>query len=199
MIFIEADEPVNAALKKLLQHDIDGMPILEGDAYLGLVTLNAIYEAAFNTELDKETFLTSIKVRDIAINQAETTDEDETFEDALVKVKNIPLLAVVNDNNICRGIVTRYDILQQFQSAFGMNKKGVRISFKSVESRGRIARLSEITKQFSQNIISLATFDETDKLVRRIVMKIDQPANIDKFIKRLEKNGFVVLSIKEDE
>jgi hypothetical protein len=69
--------------------------------------------------------------------------------------------------------------------------------FPSLEE-GRIARLSEIAHQFHEHIISLVTFDETDKLVRRIVMKIEKKDNIDRFTKKLEEHGFRILSIQED-
>jgi hypothetical protein len=67
------------------------------------------------------------------------------------------------------------------------------------ETEGRIVRLSEIAHQFHEYIISLVTFDETDKLVRRIVMKIEKKDNIDRFAKKLEEYGFRILSIQEDE
>ena len=82
---------------------------------------------------------------------------------------------------------------------FGVNRPGVRIAFTSVETEGRIARLSEIAHQFHEHIISLVTFDETDKLVRRIVMKVEKKNNIDKFTKKLEEHGFRILSIQEDQ
>jgi hypothetical protein len=58
--------------------------------------------------------------------------------------------------------------------------------------------LAEISCRFHEHIISLVTFDETDKLVRRIVMKVEKNNNLDKFISKLEKSGFRVLDITED-
>jgi CBS-domain-containing membrane protein len=110
----------------------------------------------------------------------------------------MPIIAVVDDHLNYLGVVTRSDVLEQFQSAFGLNRPGVRIAFTSVETEGRIARLAEIAKHYHEKIISLATFDESDKLVRRIVMKIEKNNNIEKFVKKLESAGFRVLDIFED-
>ena len=74
---------------------------------------------------------------------------------------------------------------------------GVRIALTTVETKGRIARLTEIARQYQQQIISLVTFDETDKLLRRIVIKVAKAPNIDKFINKLEESGFRVLHIDE--
>jgi predicted transcriptional regulator len=113
-------------------------------------------------------------------------------------LKDMPILAVVDNGMNYLGVVTRSDVLEQFQSAFGMHRPGVRIAFTSVETEGCIARLAEIAKHYHEKIISLATFDETDKLVRRIVMKVEKKNNIDKFVKKLESAGFRVLNIYED-
>jgi hypothetical protein len=143
-------------------------------------------------------FLHYMKAGDIAYWKEDSIHEDAVFENTLLLVKDRPLIAVTDHGGDLLGIITRSDILSQFQSAFGMKVKGVRISFTSVETEGRIARLSEITRQFHENIISLATFDETDKLVRRIVMKVEKKQNMDKFLKKLEQSGFRILSIHED-
>lgn len=187
---------VGDALTFLEEKKIDGAPVLDGSNYLGIVTKWSIYEAGFTSTLKNNEFLTTTKVEEIAIKKNHVIDEKAVFEETLLEVKDIPFIAVVDDKGDFIGIVTRFDVLEQFQSAFGMKKKGIRISFSSIESEGRIARLASITSQFHQNIISLATFDETDKLVRRIVMRIEPSTDFEKYLDRLEKNGFQILDIK---
>ncbi|MFP3361423.1 hypothetical protein R0K17_29375, partial [Planococcus sp. SIMBA_143] len=74
------------------------------------------------------------------------TDKD-VFENALIELKDSPILPVVGDNHVFLGLITRFDVLDQFRSAFGMDQKGVRIAFSSVETEGRIARLGDIIQQ----------------------------------------------------
>lgn len=197
MFYVEEGVSVRETLIMLRDHKIDGMPVLSGDRYVGLITKHAVFEAAFKSELSKDEFMDTTKVGDIVIKKDNTTVETDVFEDTLLKVKDVPLVPVIDEHGNCQGIVTRFDVLEQFQSAFGMNKKGVRIVVSSVETEGRILRLSEITKIFHQNIISLTTFDDSDKLVRRIVLKVEHDHDTDRYIKRLEKNGFKVLSVKK--
>ncbi|MHC0036087.1 CBS domain-containing protein [Pseudoneobacillus sp. C159] len=196
-VTIQADEPLKNALLKLEEKSIDGLPVLNGEQYVGVVTRFGIYENYFKSNQSKDEYLESTLVKDIAKNQDKYLEGSEMFENTLVDLKDFPLLAVVGTNMKFLGIVTRFDVIEQFQSAFGMNRPGIRIAFTSVETEGRIARLSEIAHQFHEHIISLVTFDETDKLVRRIVMKIEKKDNIDKFIKRLEESGFRILNIEE--
>lgn len=195
---VQSSENLKEVLHKMEEYQIDGMPVVNGNHYGGLVTLNKIYKAFFESGMQRDDFLAQTVAGDVAAYKEEYIDEEEIFENTFLRVKDRPLVAVVNQNGELKGVITRSDILEQFQSAFGMKRKGVRISFSSSEAEGRIARLAEIAKQFHENIISLTTFDETDKFIRRIVMKVEKQQNIDKFVKKLEASGFRVLDIKED-
>lgn len=196
--YVTKDTLVGDALNLLQQKEIDGMPIVDGNKYIGMVTVHSIYEAYFRSELSKEEFLNTTKVSSIAKYEDIHIDEDEVFEKTLLMLKDRPLVAVVDNEKDLLGVVTRFDAIEQFQSAFGIRKKGVRITFAASEAEGRIAKLAEIAKQYHENIISLATFDEADKFVRRMVMKVEKKENIEKFVQKLEQSGFRILHIKED-
>ncbi|MGG3562631.1 CBS domain-containing protein [Neobacillus rhizosphaerae] len=195
---VQEDVTLKDALDMLEKHQIDGLPVLRGEVYLGVVTRYNIYESYFLSNKDKEEYLNSTFVKDALSYQGKFLQGGEIFEKTLIDLKDFPLMAVVDINNNFLGVVTRSDVISSFESAFGVNRPGVRIAFTSVETEGRIARLSEIAHHFHEHIISLVTFDETDKLVRRIVMKIEKKDNIDKFSKKLEEHGFRILSIQED-
>lgn len=178
------------------EHRIEGVPVLKGDQYVGTITRYRIYKAAFLSELPRDIFLKETKAESIAeINK--TLKGNEIYENIFIDLKETPLLAVLDDQNHFLGIVTRYDIIEQFQSTFGVHVPGVRIALTTVETKGRIAKLTEITGQYQQQIISLVTFDETDKLLRRIVIKVAKAPNIDKFLSKLEESGFRILHIDE--
>lgn len=196
-ITAQVEDSLQDVLEKLDGNEIDGVPVLDGDKYAGVVTRFGIYREFFKNDQEKGDFLKEKVAGDILCLQDQILHGIEFFESTLVKLKDIPLLAVVDENGKFQGVVTRSDVLDQFQSAFGVHREGVRIAFTSVETAGRIARLADIAHQFHEDIISLVTFDETDKLVRRIVMKIEKKENIAKFIKKLEDSGFRVLDIHE--
>lgn len=196
---VRYDDNLAVALKKLEELQIDGLPILDGGKYAGIVTRFDIYKHYFHKAGDQDQYLNQTKVSEIATHHEEVLVGDEIFEKTLVNLKDFPILAVVDQDRNFLGAVTRSDVVETFQSAFGVNRPGVRIAFTSVETEGRIARLSEIAHQYHEHIISLVTFDETDKLVRRIVMKVEKNPNMEKFIKKVESSGFRILSINEDE
>jgi CBS domain-containing protein len=195
---VDANDSLEKTLDVLKEKAVDGLPVLNGEEYVGMITHYHIYKAFFKTDLPKEQFLQTTKAKEIVTHENEFFQGNEIFEQTLVSLKDFPLLAVVDSNKQFKGIVTRFNVLEQFQSAFGMNRPGVRIAFSSVEVEGRISRLSDIIKQFHESVISIVTFDETDMLVRRIVLKVEKKDNLDKFVRKLENTGFRILSIYED-
>lgn len=195
---VQQHESLQIALNKLEEHKIDALPVLNGNQYVGILTRYNLYKNFFDSNSPKGEYLQNTLCKDIATYQEKYLKGQEIFEKTLLELKHFPLLAVVDDTLEFLGIVTRFDVLEQFQSAFGVHRPGVRIAFTSIETEGRLARLSEIAHHFHEHIISLVTFDETDKLVRRIVMKIEKKDNIDRFVKKLEDSGFRILDIHED-
>lgn len=197
-VTIAHDCTVKEVLEKLDGHSIDGMPVLNGDTYCGIVTRYEIFKNFYESNKTKEEYETTTTAESIALYANRYFSEEEIFENTLINLKDYPLMAVLNEGKKFIGIVTRFDVLTQFSSAFGMNREGVRIAFTTSEAEGRLAKLSEIAKQFNEQIISLVTFDETDKLVRRIVIKVEKRHNIEKFIGKLESAGFRILQVTED-
>ncbi|WP_409298031.1 CBS domain-containing protein [Peribacillus sp. SCS-26] len=196
---VQADDTLSKALEILEDKKVDALPVLSGDNYSGIITRYDLYEDFFNSAKLKEDYLKETLVSEVAVRYRERyVQGDEIFEKTLLALKDFPILPVVSESNKFLGIITRFDVLEQFQSAFGMNREGIRIAFTSVETEGRIAKLTDIAHQYHEHIISLVTFDDSDKLVRRIVMKVEKNPNIKKFMDKLESSGFRILHVTED-
>lgn len=194
---VKPDDTVEAGFKLLEKHGIDALPVIDGTKFMGMFTWYHTSQAFFRSGKSKEEFVKETKVQDVAVNQNVSLQIDDVFEKAIVELNDFPIIAVVDGNEFL-GIVTRYDVMTQLESAFGMKQEGTRITFTSVESEGRIGRLGDIIEKYKESVISLVTFDETDKLVRRIVLKIKKKDNLERFLKELEKSGFRVMDIAED-
>ena len=194
---VHLDDSVQVGFDLLEKYTIDALPVVEGTEYKGIFTWYHAYRAFFYSGKTKEEFVKTTKVSDVIVNEDVYLNINAVYEKALVELNDFPIIAVVEEQQFL-GIVTRFDIVNQLQSAFGIDKPGYRITFTSVESEGRIGRLGEIIEKFKESVVSLVTFDETNKMVRRIVLKIEKKDNINRFVKELEKSGFRVLDIAED-
>ncbi|MGX1263922.1 CBS domain-containing protein [Rossellomorea marisflavi] len=196
---VSVEESLKKVLDVLEHHKIDGVPVLSNGKYAGTISRFSIYRHYFESGMEKNVFLNEVKAGEVASEQGTYVTEKDVFESALVLLQDAPILPVAGEDREFLGLITRFDVLDHFKSAFGMNTKGIRIAFSSVETEGRIARLGDIIQQHSESVISLVTFDETDKLLRRIVLKLEKRDNMNKFISKLEKSGFRILDIHEDE
>ncbi|SEH81919.1 CBS domain-containing protein [Halobacillus karajensis] len=194
----ESSDSLSEVLQMLDEQDIEAVPVLKSGKFAGMISKEIIFRAYFNEEdsTDRKTFLNNTTAGEIARHGNYYINDEEVFERTLPMFKGFSVLAVVDEKKTFLGLVTRFDVIEQFESAFGVKKQGVRIAFTSEESAGRIERLGDIIKSYHENVISLATFDETDKLARRIVLKIEDNNNIEAFTKKLEKTGFRILSVK---
>ncbi len=196
-ITVRPDDSMEKGLELLEQHSVDALPVVEGNEFKGIFTWYHAYRAFFYSNAEKNEFTRSTKVQDILVNEDVFLNINDVYEKALVELRDFPIIAVVDEGKFL-GIVTRFDVVNQLRSAFGMKQPGYRITFTSVESEGRIGRLGEIIEKHKESVVSLVTFDETDKVVRRIVLKVKKKDNINKFAKELEKSGFRILDITED-
>ncbi|WP_077621703.1 CBS domain-containing protein [Sediminibacillus massiliensis] len=196
-IVASTGDVLKQVVDSLESNDIEAMPVVDGSIFKGMISKQVIYKAFFLSEMKKQTFLENKTAGDVMTNSDLFIDEEAVFEKTLTAFKGFPILSVVNENSQFLGIVTRFDVLEQFESAFGVKKPGIRIAFTSEESAGRLSRLADIIKHYHGNVISVTTFDETDKLARRIVLKIEKNDNVDRLSNKLEKAGFRVLDIKE--
>lgn len=194
---VKPEDSVQVGLDLLEKHTVDALPVVDGISFKGIFTWYHAYKAFFNSGKSKEEYISSTKIQDILVNENVFLSVNDVYEKAMVELEDFPIIAVVEKGEFL-GIVTRFDLVNQLQSAFGMKEPGYRITFTSVETEGRIGRLGDLIEKFKESVISLVTFDETDKVVRRIVLKIHKKDNIDKFVKELEKSGFRVLDISED-
>lgn len=194
---VDMNTTVQEVLHQLESKEIDALPVLENGMYKGMFNRYLLYKAFFNSGLDKATFLGKTSVSDILVRESTYILINDVFEKAFIKLSDFPIIAVVEEGKFL-GIVTRYDTMDQFKSAFGMNSKGTRITFASVEIEGQILKVSDILHKYRTSVISLVTFDESDKLVRRIVLKIDNELKLERIVAELDKAGFRVLHIDKD-
>jgi len=196
-ISIQTSESLQVALELLEKNQIDALPVVENGLYRGILNRYIAYRAFYYSGLSKEEFLKNVTLMDVVTRKDVYISYEDVFENSVIQLNDFPIIAVVEENQFL-GLVTRFDIMNQLRSAFGMDRPGVRITLSSVETEGRIARISEIIQKFHESVISIVTFDESDKLLRRIVLKIEKRDNIQKFLNELDRSGFRVLHMQED-
>jgi predicted transcriptional regulator len=87
---VQQEERLQKVLQVMEEHQIDGLPVLNGNQYLGIDTRYKIYEEFFSSGMEKADFLQTVKAKDIAINMDKYLTGEETFESTLLQLKDFP-------------------------------------------------------------------------------------------------------------
>ena len=198
VITIQSNDTIECAINLLLENQIDSVPVLSGNKYVGMISQAEIFRRCFFSELRKEEYVKNLKVGEIATHQTICVKTDEPYEDTMNSLKKYPSIAVVDDERNFVGLVIRYDVIEIFQEVLGKDCRGIRISMTSMEKEGQLAKLLDYLHHFRINIISLVTFDSKDHLLRRIVLKIDDNKNFDKILRKFEELGLRIVSVTNE-
>lgn len=97
-ITVQQEDKLQAVLQMLEEHQIDGLPVLDGNEYSGIVTRYRIYEVFFSSGMERGEFLQTVRAKDVAVNHDKYLMGEEVFEATLLQLKDFPLLAVVDEN-----------------------------------------------------------------------------------------------------
>ena len=178
LITVDPETSFTDALKIMRENRIRRLPVLEDGKLVGIVTEKDILYASPSkaTTLDVwelHYLLNKLKVREIMTRDVVTIQEDTPVEEAakIMADNKIGALPVVKGNELV-GIITETDIFKVFLEMFGARKKGVRYTFKVPNVPGTFAKLSQKVFEAGGNIVSLASYGETEE-VYTLVMKVE--------------------------
>ena len=178
LITVDPETSFTDALKIMRENRIRRLPVLEDGKLVGIVTEKDILYASPSkaTTLDVwelHYLLNKLKIREIMTRDVVTIQEDTPVEEAakIMADNKIGALPVVKGNELV-GIITETDIFKVFLEMFGARKKGVRYTFKVPNVPGTFAKLSQKVFEAGGNIVSLASYGETEE-VYTLVMKVE--------------------------
>ena len=98
-------------------------------------------------------------------------------------------VAVLDENEEFRGIITHKDIFKEFTSLFSLNK-GKRIAVTAYDIPGQILKLTKIISENKGDIISCVVEDPRSKLaVKEIVIRLETN-NFEHIVRKIENSGF---------
>lgn len=189
---VSTKDTIKDAYDKINNEGFLSIPVVDDDTFKGTLSLRMVYEKAFEDGISKEDIL-KLKVEDVydrAIQKVTRFEEIETAVSYL-EIKNIPFVAVVDENNTFLGIITHKAVFSLVTSIYGLNK-GKRISMLVQDVSGQISKIAKIVSEADGNILSFVIQDPKSKMsVREVIMRVDIEY-VDNLVKKLKKSGFVV-------
>jgi acetoin utilization protein AcuB len=167
-ITITPDTKVPDALKLTRDKGINYLPVMgKRDKLVGIVSRGDLMQAAPSKATTLSVFeanylLAHLEVQEI-MNEPITVSEDTPVEDAarLMVQKEIGCLPVMRGKDLV-GIVTETDIFKAFVEILGGGDPVLRVTMRSPDRPGELARLTGVIADLGGNLHSVASFKGED-------------------------------------
>ncbi|MGG5462806.1 CBS domain-containing protein [Clostridium sp. B9] len=179
------------ALKIMEDNKFLSIPVVDGDKFRGAVSKSCIYEYYFKNNISKEDLLNEITVEEILKTEIPIINKEEHIETAVAMLEKmrISFVAVVDEFNNFKGILTHKAVFREFTNAFGLNK-GERIVVRSYDVPGQLSKITKIISQEEGDFLSVVIVDTkslTD--VKEVIVRV-KDGNISEIKKKLKEAGF---------
>lgn len=193
LVTISPKETVKRALELIEENNFLSIPVVEGDKFYGSISKDRIYAFYYEKSVEKECLLTDFKVENVMRTDVPVIHPLEQIEKAahFLEVKNASFVAVVDEYNVFKGIVTHHAIFHEFTELFGLNK-GRRLAVIAYDIPGQVSKLARIISENGGDIISFVVVDPkiaTD--VKEIVIRI-RTENFQEILEKVKEAGFKI-------
>ena len=133
-------------------------------------------------------------------NATKTIKVNSPFFRVFFNIKDLPYIAVLDEENHFYGILTHARLLDMLSDAWNIKNGSYVLTILSDNDRGNLVKMAKIISKYS-NIADCLTLDvKTGELVRRNLFTL--PIGVSRetmtaIVNRLEKKGFVVPEIED--
>lgn len=181
------------ALEIMEVNNFLSIPVVDGGRFKGIIEKQIIYKYYFDGEVSKEE-LFNTKVDELLRKDIPIVSEEEEIEKAvaLLEEMNISFVAVVDDLNKFKGILTHRAVFKEFINALGFSK-GEKITVRSHDVPGQLSKLAKIVSEHNGDIMSFVVLDtKSVTQVKEIVMRISN-GDVGTIKRKLKDAGFKIV------
>jgi acetoin utilization protein AcuB len=158
------------ALRILHKEKFSYLPVVDKSGkLLGMVTETDLLHAAPSSATSLSIYemnylLSNLKVHEVMSSPAITIPDDTPIEEAarLMIEKSIGALPVMRGKELV-GIITETDIFKTFAEILGQGEGVLRITLRSPDQPGELARLTGVIAKLGGNIHAVAAFHSEDR------------------------------------
>ncbi|ELC8442057.1 CBS domain-containing protein [Clostridium perfringens] len=179
------------ALKIMDDNNFLSIPVVDGNKFRGAVSKSCIYEHYFKNNLSKEELLNNVTVGEIFKTEIPIISKEENIEKAVAMLEKmrISFVAVVDEFDNFKGILTHKAVFKEFNNAFGLNK-GERIVIRTYDVPGQLSKMTKIISQEEADILSVVIVDTKSLTeVKDVIVRIKN-GDIENIKKKLKDAGF---------
>ena len=198
VVFVKEDGHLKEVKKTLMDSGFRCIPVLDeaGVKYVG-----NLYEVdLLKYENDHPSLYTPLDHTIIA-DQGEKSvvKEDDPFFKVFSNIRQIPFLAVVNDEKEFLGIITNGNVIQVLENAWGVHNGKYSLTVGTVEYKGALHHMLEIINKYC-SVQSVVTLNNDTQFVRRICIVLPEgvsESTKDQIVNELEEYKFTVTHVEK--
>jgi predicted transcriptional regulator len=195
VISIEPSASLKRLLEVLDECGYQHIPVVEDGLYHGMAGYPEVHQAYFESQSDRESFLSGTKVEQIAINKDATIHAEGNIEEIFHAIDRVPFLAVLDEEGRFNGIVLKSTLFNLLRDALGMHQPGVRLTVSMPEMKGYLEKFATVVKNHS-NIFGLLVLDDNTNFgYRRVTFKVSPDTDIDALTDDLKHIGTRVFHV----
>ncbi|MHA6259055.1 CBS domain-containing protein [Sporosarcina sp. CAU 1771] len=191
VVSVNNEQSVSEVLEIIKESGYRCIPVVDkNDMYKGMIYKVHLMEDLYENNGDKDA-----TIDHLLEHQTIFIHKMSSFLSALVKIKALPFVSVVEDGKLI-GILTHNKVESVLEDAFGLNTGGINITLSSIEAKGMIEKLTKTLR--GENIEGMFTLDNGSVIARRVVITLESDRSeedIEVLREKLEKNGFRILHI----
>ena len=188
---VDSNTKLKDALKIMEDNKFLSIPVVDGDKFSGAVAKSSIYKYYFKNNLSKDEVLNNITVGEILKTEVPIINKSEHIEKAVSMLERmrISFVAVVDEFDNFKGILTHKAVFREFNNAFGLNK-GERIVIRSYDVPGQLSKITKTISEEGGDILSIVIVDTkslTD--VKEVIVRV-KSIDVENIKKKLKESGF---------
>ena len=164
VITVDAADSMQTAIKRLKEHHIRMLPVMEGENLVGVVSDRDLKRASASNANTLEGhelvyLLSKINIKEIMTLNPITVQPEYTLEEtARILLENkISGVPVVDDQDAVIGIITRDDLLKVLVNLTGVDKRGIQFALQVVDRPQSVSAIVDVVEKFGGRMVSLLT------------------------------------------
>ena len=142
----------------------------------------------------------NLPVTTLMKNATKTISVDSPFFKVFFNIKDLPYIAVLDENNLFYGILTHSRLLSMLSDAWNLDISSYVLTVSSSGDRGDLEKMSKIFAKYVSVAACMTLDAKSNEVVRRTLFTLPSGTDIEtlkEIIKRLEKKSFVVSEIDD--